>query len=233
MNNDRTDEVEAGDPTGETGERQPAPTAVDLSLNNEEVVQLTRADVLAAASTMLRDQRHHDSGTAPVDPLPSPDDERVQLQLDPNAGSGDLAAVDVLAVVALALNVEPDEIRPRPAVEALRKLRFTIIGAGVVANASRTRRNRRDTTDEPADALPAPTESVGRLVPGDSPEQQGHDDLTPDLAFRLQRLAGQWVAVRDGKLLTAAPSLRELRTALGEQRASVMFVPLPNKNRSR
>lgn len=71
-----------------------------------------------------------------------------------------------------------------------------------------------------------------RSRPGRLPEQQGHEDLTPELVFKLRRLAGHWEAVRDGKPLSAGSSARELRPPLGKRRTSVMFVPIRDKNRS-
>ncbi len=65
--------------------------------------------------------------------------------------------------------------------------------------------------------------SSQRELPTD-PAPEPTPDLSPQVIRVLQRLANQWVAVRQGEVLAHADTLRELRRRIGDAEATVLRV---------
>ncbi len=111
-----------------------------------------------------------------------------------------------MALVAKALNVGADLIRPRLAFRALQDLKMHIEdGVRIVAP-------KDDGADE---FVETDLETVG----GE------RVDVTPDLALELQRRRGRWVAARDGYIVADSESLSSLLEDVGRLEVTVLYVP--------
>jgi hypothetical protein len=115
--------------------------------------------------------------------------------------------IEVMPLMVKLLDVPPDRLRRSQAVDLLRALRFAMVGETEQFAESPVR----------PDAVSMPDrETENDLAPV---------DVTPRLAIALQRYGGKWVALRDGAVVTDAPTLPNLMTALGGAGATVLFVP--------
>jgi hypothetical protein len=56
-------------------------------------------------------------------------------------------------------------------------------------------------------------------------------DITPALASQLQRLANQWVAIRQGELLGTGQNLGDVLAMLSGREATVLFIPTRSEHR--
>lgn len=108
---------------------------------------------------------------------------------------------DPIPLVSQAAGVEPRQLSPRATIAALQRLDFAI----------------DEVEADPRYLQPS----------AEHPEGEGEPiKLTRNLLLELQRHGGQWVAIRDGRIVEHAQSLRDLSTALGEGEATVLRVPL-------
>lgn len=161
------------------------------------------------AALTLADVRVDDATRQRVEQIAASMDEGDGSRLEAEIGN---RRVEVMPLVVKLLNVEPDMVRRRQAVDLLHALRFHLIGE-----------------DSPAE-IPAKADEP-QLPAADQSDPLAVADVTPQLAVRLQRYAGNWVALQDGGVLGADPSLSSLIDAIGDAESTVLFVPPRGANR--
>ncbi len=132
--------------------------------------------------------------------LPVGDQTRIEVDVNGRR-------VDAINLVARAAGVSSDRFRPRAAYEALKALHFDADPRRRSTDAAKVQQRHLE------DSLSWP----------DSNEAPEGPVFTPELAQRLQRHRGKWVAVRSGEVIASALTLHELR----EQTADMEELSIP------
>jgi hypothetical protein len=166
-------------------------SAVDVPLADGTTESLSRERLFNAART--------------IEPMPAEEHDRAEVTW---AGT----RYDALELVAHALGVGEDLVRPRAALRALAELDPDAeSGGGEIATHG---------SKEPPEEYNEPTGDETEVTAGEL-----SDDLTPDVFRRLQRWPGMWVAIRGGQVIEADEALNPLLERLEDSSATVMYVP--------
>lgn len=136
------------------------------------------------------------------------------------------AKYEALPLVARALNVETDDLRPRTVFRALAELGYKLDGLP-----GREYKQRAQGSDDPGGDADQSASSQEGDPPGVPEVGSKRPDLTPELAVALQRDRGRWVAVSDGRIVASAETLRDLRAKLDMRREVTVF-QVPDSDRA-
>lgn len=164
---------------------------------------------LDRATLTLADGRIENATRQRVEQIAASMDEGDGSRLEAEIGN---RRVEVMPLVVKLFQVEPDMVRRRQAVDLLHALRFRLVGE-----------------ESPAE-VPAKADEP-QLPAADQIDPLAVADVTPQLAVRLQRYAGSWVAIRDGGVLGTDTSLSSLIDAVGDADSTVLFIPPRSANR--